>query len=92
MTKTICFSLVSHYLDLGARIFSTQWVLYDAHILQGLIYVDPWFICAIYVKGGKCHQVMSDIPLVLAVQFWSSLHRLYDYIPLNTWTPHAPIL
>ena len=29
---------VSTYLDFGARLFSTQWPPYGAHILQGLIY------------------------------------------------------
>ena len=28
---------VSTYLDFGARLFSTQWPPYGAHILQGLI-------------------------------------------------------
>ena len=30
---------------------------------------------------------MLDIPFVLAVKFYSSLQRLYSYIPLSTWTP-----
>ena len=30
---------VSTYLDFGARLFSTQWPPYGAHILQGLIYI-----------------------------------------------------
>ena len=29
---------VSTYLDFGARLFSTQWPPYGAHILQGLLY------------------------------------------------------
>ena len=28
---------VSTYLDFGARLFSTQWPPYGAHILQGLL-------------------------------------------------------
>ena len=28
---------VSPYLDFGARLFSTQWPPYGAHILQGLL-------------------------------------------------------
>ena len=28
---------VSSYLDFGARLFSTQWPPYGAHILQGLL-------------------------------------------------------
>ena len=42
--------------------------------------------------GEICHQLMPDITFVLAVKFWSSLHRLYSYISLSTWTPHIPIL
>ena len=30
---------VSTYLDFGARLFSTQWPPYGAHILQGLILI-----------------------------------------------------
>ena len=28
---------VSKYFDFGARLFSTQWPTYGAHILQGLL-------------------------------------------------------
>ena len=38
---------VSTYLDFGARLFSTQWPPYGAHILQGLLrnYFNPHSLC-----------------------------------------------
>ena len=39
---------VSTYLDFGARLFSTQWPPYGAHILQGLLRING------VVKQQKC--------------------------------------
>ena len=54
-------------------------------------YCSRWMLnLSIYLEGKCAAQLIHAITFVLAVQFWSSLHRLASYIPPSAWTPHMP--
>ena len=50
---------VSSYLDFGARLFSTQWPPYGAHILQGLLMelMLPWYTKMTKNKTQKLQKI-----------------------------------
>ena len=58
---------VSTYLDFGARLFSTQWPLYGAHILQGLIY-----------GRQRLSQPMQIVPPILKTWFFWKTENIIE--------------